>query len=305
MAMDRIQAMQVFHRIVETNSLSRAAETLGMPASSVTTILKSLETQLGVQLLQRTTRRLSLTPDGTAYLAHTRRILDDIAAMEASFPGTGGTPSGHLKVELVMSIGRQLIIPRLGEFRAQYPEVRLTLHLGDRTVDLVKEGLSCAIRTGELADSSTLVGRRLGEFRWMTCASPGYLEKHGEPRDIEALQAHECIGYGLSRNGRVLDWEFELNGESARFTPGARLAVNDAESYAGCGAAGLGIVRAGSYLLGPMVRDGRLRPVLAQYTAPPVPVSMVYARNRHLSPAVRAFHAWAAKLLRGMPGLDP
>lgn len=303
--MDRIQAMQVFHRIVETNSLSRAAETLGMPASSVTTILKNLETQLGVRLLQRTTRRLSLTPDGAAYLAHTRRILDDIAAVEASFPGTDGTPSGHLKVELVMSIGRQVIIPRLDEFRARCPDVRLTLHLGDRTVDLVEEGLSCAIRTGELADSSTLVGRRLGEFRWMTCASPGYLERHGEPQDVEALQAHECIGYALSRSGRVLDWEFEHASETSRFTPGARLVVNDADSYVDCGVAGLGIVRAGSYLLNPLVREGRLRQVLAHCTAPPVPVSMVYARNRHLSPAVRAFHEWAAQLFRDMPGFDP
>lgn len=303
--MDRIQAMQVFHRIVETNSLSRAAETLGMPASSVTTILKNLETQLGVRLLQRTTRRLSLTPDGAAYLAHTRRILDDIAAVEASFPGVGGTPSGHLKVELVMSIGRQIIIPRLDEFRARCPEVRLTLHLGDRTVDLVEEGLSCAIRTGELADSSTLVGRRLGEFRWMTCASPSYLQKHGEPRDVEELQSHECIGYALSSSGRVLDWQFELDGKTTRFTPGARLIVNDAESYVDCGTAGLGIVRAGSYLLSPLVRNGSLLTVLAGYTSPSVPVSMVYARNRHLSPAVRAFYDWTAELFRNMPGFDP
>lgn len=303
--MDRIQAMQVFHRIVETHSLSRAAETLGLPASSVTTILKNLETQLGVRLLQRTTRKLGLTPDGAAYLEHTRRILDDIAAVEASFPGVGGTPSGHLKVELVMSIGRQVIIPRLDEFRARCPEVRLTLHLGDRTVDLVEEGLGCAIRTGALADSSTLVGRRLGEFRWMTCASPGYLARHGEPQDIEALQAHECIGYALSRNGRVLDWDFERNAEVSRFTPGARLTVNDAESYVDCGVAGLGIVRAGSYMLEPLVRDGRLRTVLSHYTAAPVPVSLIYARNRHLSPAVRAFHEWAVELFRDMPGFAP
>jgi LysR family transcriptional regulator for bpeEF and oprC len=296
--------MQVFQRIVETNSLSRAAETLGLPASSVTTILKNLEAQLGVKLLQRTTRRLSLTPDGAAYLEHTRRILDDIAAVEASFPGATGKPGGHLKVDVVMSIGREVIIPRLGEFRERYPDVTLTLHLGDRAVDVVEEGLGCAIRTGELADSTTLVGRKLGEFRWMTCASPAYLQKHGEPHDIDALQAHECIGYALSRGGRILDWEFMSADETIRVAPRGHLIVNDTESYVDCGVAGLGIVRAGNYLLGPHVSAGRLRPILTQYAAAPVPVSMVYARNRHLSPTVRAFYDWVLEVFATIPDFD-
>ncbi len=294
--MDRLQAMQVFQRIVETNNLSRAAETLGLPASSVTTILKRLEAELGTRLVQRTTRKLSLTPEGVAYLQHTKRILDDLESVEASFPGRGGKPSGHLKVDVVMSIGRQIILPRLGGFRERYPDVTLTLRLGDRVVNLVEEGLGCAIRTGQLPDSPTLVTRKLGEFQWITCASPAYLEEFGEPRDIDALRKHECIGYALSRGGRVLDWEFLAGGEVTRFTPRGHLLVNDTESYVDCGTAGLGIVRAGSYLVNPQIRADRLHPILTQYAAPSVPVSVVYAQNRHLAPAVRAFIDWISDL---------
>lgn len=300
--MDRIQAMQVFQRIVESNSLSRAAETLGLPASSVTTILQNLEAQLGVKLLQRTTRRLSLTPDGAAYLEHTRRILNDIAAVEASFPGATGKPGGHLKVDIVMSIGRMIILPRLNEFRNRYPDVTLTVHLGDRVVDVVEEGLGCAIRTGELPDSTTLIGRKLAEFQWMTCASPTYLEIHGEPSDIDALHEHECIGYALSRGGRILDWEFKSANETRHFTPRGHLIVNDTESYVDCGVAGLGIVRAGNYLMAPHVSAGRLHPILRQYAASPIPVSMIYARNRHLSPTVRAFLNWTLEVFASTPG---
>jgi LysR family transcriptional regulator for bpeEF and oprC len=296
--------MQVFLRIVETNSLVKAAETLGLGASSVTTILKNLETQLGVRLLDRTTRRLSLTPDGAVFIEHCRRILDEVASVEASFPGSTGRPSGPLKVNVVPSIGRSVIIPRLHEFRSRCPEVILSLQLTDRTVDLVEEGVGCVLRTGALADSSTLVGKRIGTFSWMTCASPAYLASRGEPVDVASLQEHECIGYASSRTGRAMEWEFALAGDLTSFTPVGHLLVNDAESYVDCAVAGLGIVRAGSYLLLPHIRAGRLTLLLTQYSTPPVPVSVLYARNRHLSPAIRAFIDWSAELLRGAPDFN-
>jgi LysR family transcriptional regulator for bpeEF and oprC len=301
--MDKFQAMQVFQRIVEANSLSRAAETLGLPASSVTTILKNLEAELGTRLLQRTTRRLSLTPEGADYLQRTRRILDDLESVEASFPGRTGKPSGHLKVDMVMSIGRQIVLPQLHDFRDRFPDIVLTLRLGDRMVDVVEEGLGCAIRSGILPDSPTLVARKLGAFQWMTCASPAYLEKFGEPRNVEALRAHECIGYALSRGGRVLDWEFTTADETIQFTPRGHLFVSDTNSYVDCGVAGLGIVRAGSYVMTPLIRARRLVPILTQFGAPSVPVSVVYARNRHLAPAVRAFVDWTSELFRKSPDL--
>lgn len=292
--MDRLQAMQVFRRIIEVNSFSKAAETLGLPASSVTSIVKGLEAHLGVRLIQRTTRRLNLTPDGTVYFEHCQRILREIDDVEANFPGVAGRPRGRLKVDAVTSLCKAVLIPHLEEFQEQYPDIELTLALSDRTIDLVQEGVDCALRTGALADSSTLVGRQVGAFEWVTCASPSYIEKHGEPEDVASLASHRTIGYTLSRTGRPLEWELERDGQIEQFQPGGSLFVNDTESYVACGVAGLGVIRAGSYLLEPLVQAGKLCRLLTSYSAPKVPVSLLYARNRHLSPTVRAFYEWAA-----------
>lgn len=303
--MDRFQAMRVFVRIVEANSLRRAAETLGLPSSSVSTILRALEAELGVQLLQRTTRRLSLTADGEVYLDHARRVLDDMTLVEAGFLGAKHSPAGRLKVDVAMSIGRELIIPRLSEFRAAYPQVTLLLNLSDRTADVVEEGLACAIRTGTPEDSATLIARPLGAFRWQTCASPKYLRRYGEPADLDELKGHECLAYSSSRTGRSMDWEFLQGSQLVRHSPNGHLFFNDADSYAAAGAEGLGLIQAGTFLLEPYLRSGALEPVLKQYTSRPVPVSMVYARHRELSPVVRAFHNWVQKLFSMSPLFEP
>ncbi|WP_244788311.1 LysR family transcriptional regulator [Cupriavidus pauculus] len=292
--MDRLQAMQVFRRIVEVNSFSKAAETLGLPASTVTSIVQGLEAHLGVRLIQRTTRRLNLTSDGTIFYEHCLRILDEVDAVESSFPGVAGKPRGRLKVDAVTSLFKSVLLPCLSEFLEAYPDIELTLALSDRTVDLVQEGVDCALRTGALSDSSSLVGRQIGNFEWMTCASPAYVERYGEPADLPALSSHRTIGYTLSRTGRSLDWEFLENGNVEIYQPSGSLHINDAESYVACGVAGLGIIQAGSYLLQPLVEAGRLQPVLIGHGSPPVPVSLLYARNRHLSPTVRAFYEWVS-----------
>ncbi len=299
--MDRVQAMRVFVRIAEANSLVRAAETLSMPASSVTTILKTLEAELGVQLIQRTTRRLSLTADGEVYLDHARRVLDDIATVEAGFAGAKDSPTGRLKVDVAMSIGRQLLIPKLAEFQHRFPNIVLTLNLSDRTADIVEEGLACAIRTGEVLDSATLVARPLGRFRWVTGAAPAYLDRTGMPRTLEELAHHDCVGYTSHRTGRALDWTFLKNGQTHHHTPAGRLFLNDAEAYVASGVEGVGIVQAGHYLIEPLVAAGALVPVLDDYASPSIPVSMVYARHRQLSPVVRTFHAWVSALFKASP----
>jgi LysR family transcriptional regulator for bpeEF and oprC len=299
--MDRVQAMRVFVRIAETNGLGRAAETLGMPASSVTTILKTLEAELGVQLIQRTTRRQSLTADGEVYLDHARRVLDDIAAVGAGFAGAKSSPAGRLKVDVVMSIGRQLLIPHLADFQRRFPSIVLTLNLSDRTADVVEEGLACAIRTGVVPDSATLVARPLGQFHWVTCASPDYLERAGAPGDLEDLAGHACIGYAGHRTGRPLDWVFLKDGEIHRHTPSGTLFLSDAEAYVACALEDLGIIHAGDFLLNQHVAAGSLVPLLTDYTSPAIPVSMVYARHRQLSPVVRTFHAWVSELFGASP----
>jgi len=211
--------------------------------------------------------------------------------MESSFAAKG-VPSGRLKIDVAMSIGRQFLIPNLPAFQVAFPRITLVLNLGDRTADVVEEGLSCAIRTGDVEDSATLIARPLGAFRWQTCASPDYLATHGRPADISDLTRHRCLGYVHSRTGRILDWRFLDERGEQRHTPDGGLYVNDAESYAACGAKGLGIVQAGDYLFQPFIERGELVPVLDQYGSQPIPVSMLYARHQRFSPVVRAFHDW-------------
>ena len=185
--LDRLQSMQIFARVVEMHSFSRAAESLSLPPSRVTRVVKELEAFLGVRLLQRTTRHISLTPDGTLYYDHCRRLLAEIEVVEASFPGSAGRPRGRLRVDMTLSLARLVVFPAIKDFQARFPDVELTLSVSDRTVELVQEGIDCVIRAGTPEDSPTLVAKRIGAFDWVTCASPEYLAQHGVPKSLKDL----------------------------------------------------------------------------------------------------------------------
>lgn len=294
--MDRLQAMQVFTRVVETNSFAKASEALGIMPSSATRQVKNLEQFLGVSLLHRTTRQLSLTPDGEHYYQHCRRILAEIDQIEASFPGGKGTPRGRLRIDISSSLGRIFILPAIRDYQRRYPEVDLAIGLSDRTVDLVQEGIDCVIRTGTLQDSATLVARRIASFEWVTCATPEYLQMHGVPLILDDLLHHQAVGYLSSRTGRALDWNYVVNGEEVSVRVPDRLAVNDTDGYVTCALEGLGLIRVGSYMVLPHLRSGRLVQVLEEFRAPAVPVSVVYPQSTHLSPTLRSFVDWVAEL---------
>lgn len=296
--MDRIQSMQIFARVVEMHSFSRAAESLSLPPSRVTRAVKELEAFLGVRLLQRTTRHISLTADGVLYYDNSKRLLADLEAIEASFPGSAGRPRGRLRVDMTLSLARLVALPRIKDFQARFPDVELTLTVADRTVELVQEGIDCVIRAGTPEDSPTLVARRIGVFEWVTCASPEYLKRHGTPKTLEDLADHHAVGYLSSRTARTLEWNFVVDGESRSIRMREQLIVNDTDAYVVCGLEGLGLIRPGSYMVLPHLRSGRLRPVLTDYTAPAVPLSVIYPKNRHLSPTVRAFVDWIGEVLR-------
>ena len=210
--MDRLQAMQVFTRVVDTNSFTRAAETLDMPRASVTTIIQNLEAFLGVRLMHRTTRRLSLTPDGAAYYKRCVRILADVEETEANFENGNKKPHGKLRIDMPGAIGRLIVIPSLCEFHTRYPDIDLQLGLTDRLVDLLQEGVDCVIRVGALQDSS-LVARRIGLFEAVSCAAPDYLVTHGTPLTFEDLEQHKAVNYFSNRTGRVIDWAFLVDGK--------------------------------------------------------------------------------------------
>ncbi len=301
--MDKLHAMRVFVRVVEVNSFSKAAETLGLPRASVTTTIQNLEASLGVRLLQRTTRRLNLTLDGAAYLEGATRVLSEIDEIEASFTSARKTPRGRLRVDMPGSIGRLVIIPSIHEFHQKYPDIDLMIGLGDRPIDLIQEGVDCVIRVGVLEDSS-LVARRIGAMQPITCASPAYLAEHGEPSTIEDLDRHAAVNYFNNRTGRNFELCFTRDGEEIEVAMKGSVAVNDADAYVTCGLEGLGILQPARFMVLPHLRSGVLREVLREWRPPRVPVSAVYPHHRHLSPKVRVFVDWVAELFERCPLLQ-
>ena len=301
--MDRLQAMQVFTRVVDTNSFTRAAETLDLPRASVTTIIQNLEAFLGTRLMHRTTRRLSLTPDGAAYYERCVRILADVEETEASFQSGNKKPHGKLRIDMPGSIGRLLVIPSLCEFHTRYPDIDLQLGLSDRPVDLLQEGVDCVVRVGALQDSS-LVARRIGLFEGVTCAAPDYLERAGMPTSLEDLENHKAVNYFSSRTGRTIDWAFMVDGKEVEVKMKGIVSVNDADAYVTCGVEGFGLIQPALFMVLPHLRSGQLVEVLPELKPLPMPISAVYPHSRHLSPKVRVFVDWIAELFDRCPLLS-
>lgn len=298
--MDRFQAMQVFTRVVDANSFSRAADNLGLPRATVTTIIQNLEALLQVRLLNRTTRRISLTPDGAAYYEHCARILGEVEETESSFREVARGPKGRLRIDVPSTIGRLILIPHLCEFHCRYPEIDLVIGMGDRQVDLVREAVDCVIRVGELQDS-TLVARRIGTFKAVTCAAPDYLERYGMPASIEDLQNHQAVHYFSSRTGRIIDWDFVVDGVSVPVKMRGGVSVNDGEAYVACGLQGFGLIQPARFMVLPHLESGALVEVLPHLSPSSMPISVAYMQNRHLSPKVRVFVDWVAELFGGCP----
>ena len=301
--MDRLQAMQVFTRVVDTNSFTRAAETLDLPRASVTTIIQNLEAFLGTRLMHRTTRRLSLTPDGAAYYERCVRILADVEETEASFQSGNKRPHGKLRIDMPGSIGRLLVIPSLCEFHTRYPDIDLQLGLTDRPVDLLQEGVDCVVRVGALQDSS-LVARRIGLFEGVTCAAPDYIKRAGVPASLQDLENHKAVNYFSSRTGRTLDWAFVVDGKEVEVKMKSIVSVNDADAYVTCGLEGFGLIQPALFMVLPHLRAGQLVEVLPELKPLPMPISAVYPHSRHLSPKVRVFVDWIAELFDRCPLLS-
>lgn len=296
--MDKLRAMQIFVRVVEMNGFTNAANGLSMPPSTVSRVIKDLEAHLGARLLQRTTRTLSLTPEGILYYDHCQRILTEINVVESSLSGSTVPARGRLRVDMSPSFARRVVLPAIRDFQNSYPDIDLTLTLGDRPVDLVQEGIDCVLRAGVPESSAVLVARRIGSFGWVTCASPEYLKQHGEPTTLEDLKSHRAVQFLSGRTGRLVDWRFVVDGEERSIRVSGNLAVNDTDAYVTCGLEGLGLIRIADFIAQSYIRDGLLVGVLKACQAPEVPLSIMYPQNRHLSPAVRAFVSWVSLLVR-------
>ncbi|MDS7595407.1 LysR substrate-binding domain-containing protein [Agrobacterium tumefaciens] len=292
--MDRLKTMEIFVRVVEAGSLTKAGATLSSPRSSITMALNRLEEYLGVRLLQRTTRSISLTADGEVYYDQCRRILQEIDGVEASLRRVDAALDGKIRVDMPVSIATSVIIPALDDFRARYPDIKLKIGANDRRIDLIQEGVDCAIRTGPLADSA-LIGRRIGGFSWITCASPDYLSGKERPQTPEQLSVHSLIGY-FHGDGGAEKWAYGDDSLSLTVPVESHLSVNETSSYLSLGVHGHGIVRLADYIVRPYLTDGRLVELLPDYRPPETPISILFPTARHLSPVVRAFVDWSSAL---------
>jgi LysR family transcriptional regulator, regulator for bpeEF and oprC len=300
--MDKLQAMTVLVRVVEAQSFSKAAETLSMPRSSVTTIIKNLEAHLGTPLLRRSTRTLSLTDAGARYFASCQAVLSEIARAESDLSIEVAHPRGRVRVDMPGVIGRAIVLPRFREFEERFPDIELILGLSDRPVDLIYDGIDCVIRTGELIDS-TLVARQLGQLNWITCASPLYLSRHGEPESVSALRTHRIVNYISNATGRPLDWRFDVDGKAVVMTMAGRFSVNETEAYLQCGLEGLGLIQLSEFAATPYLQSGRLKEVLADMRCSPVPISILYPDGRNAPTAVKAFVEWIIEIAKSdLPG---
>jgi len=296
--MDQIQAMRIFVRVVEAGTFTRAADSLSLPKATVTKHVQALEERLRVKLLNRTTRRVTVTPDGAAYYDRTVRLLTDLDDIEASMTNARANPRGRLRIDVGTSVAQLLIIPQLAEFHARYPDIQVDLGVSDRTVDLIGDNVDCVIRGGELSDQS-LVARRIGNLEFITVAAPAYLERKGKPtHPLEIEEKHASVIYFSPQSGRHYPLEFRRGDESIDITGPYQLSVNEANAYVTSIVAGLGIGQITSWQAQRYLASGALVQLLPDWTQPLLPVYVVYPPNRHLSAKVRAFVDWAAELFQ-------
>jgi LysR family transcriptional regulator for bpeEF and oprC len=298
--MDRLMALQAFARVVELGGFTKAGNSLQMSKTTVSDLVQGLEKHLGVRLLQRTTRRVTVTADGAAFYERCAHILAELDEAEASVMQARVAPKGRLRVDMPGGLARLFIIPRLPAFLARYPDLRLELGMGLRPVHLLEEGIDCVVRFGTQSDSS-LVARRVGTMTHVCCASPAYLREHGTPKRPEELSAHRCVNYVSDRTGRVTDWEFARGGQKAQLTLDGVLAVNDQDASVIAGLVGIGIAKVANYMARPYLESGQLTQVLTDWTAEQFPISVMYAQSRHLSAKVRTFVDWVSALIQQDP----
>jgi len=289
--MDHLNAIRVFVRVVGAGSFIRAAEALAMPRSSVTTLIKQLEAHLGATLIQRSTRRFSLTEKGEIYYGQCLQILAQLDEVEHDLRESSTQPRGRVRVDMPVALGRGFVLPRLKVFQQRYPHIELVLGMSDKPVDMIGEGVDCVIRSGYLPDSD-LIAKPLGALQWIVCAATTYLEQHGTPLSLDELSGHQIINYVSASSGRAREWLFQLDdGVHAREFSG-RLAVNETGAYLQCCLEGLGIIQMSEFLARPYLRSGRLREVLPELRTAATPVWLVYPKDRHLPHAVRVFIDW-------------
>lgn len=295
--MDRIDLFRIFCRVVECSSFTRAADTLGIPRSSVSAAVQELETRVSARLLNRTTRRVSPTQDGLTFYERCQRVLSDVEETEGLFRNTSAQTSGQLRVDVPGRIGRLIIAPALSGFLDQYPNIDISLGVTDRAVNLVEDSLDCVLRVGPLSDSG-LIARPIGKLALINVASPAYLARHGTPRTPADLADHWAVNYASPSSGRVEDWEWLEDGTLRTLAMTGRVTVNSAEAYIASCLAGLGLIQIPAYDVRQHIEAGELVEVMPDHRAEAMPMTLLYPHRQLLSQRLQVFAGWLEELLK-------
>lgn len=298
--MDKLDAMRMFVRVVETGSFSQAARDLNVSQPTVSKQLAALEARLGTQLVARSSRALAVTSAGQDYYEATVRILEELDLVEERVLEGHSVPSGLVRVTLPPAFGRMFVIPRLPEFRKHFPDVAIEMEVSGRHADLIEEGIDVAIRIGRLSDSA-LVARRIGDMRMITLASAGYLAQHGTPQTLDQLRDHQRIGY--VHQGDVIGWGFNVDGRQVTVDGAGAFRTNDAEHVRGAVLADLGIAHHASWLFTDVLASGAVVQILEQHAPPPFPINAVTAGGRRMPSRVRKFIDFLAAICAEQPDL--
>jgi DNA-binding transcriptional LysR family regulator len=291
---DRFEAMRTFARVVERRSFTLAAQDLGLPRSTVTDAVKQLEARLGVRLLERTTRHVAPTLDGEAYHRRCVALIAELEDAEGAFGGA--RPKGLLRLEVQGTLARHFLLPGLPGFLAQYPDIEISMSESERWVDIIREGVDCVLRFGKLPDSD-MIARRLTVLERLTCASPDYFARYGLPKDIDTLDGHRMIGLRSLTTGALRPMDFVVEGALRNVTLPTTISVTGTESYLATARLGLGLVQVPRFHAAADLARGTLVQVLADCPPAPTPISLLYPRSRQLSPRVRVFVDWFARVV--------
>ncbi len=300
--MDKLQQFRIFAKVADLGSFIKASQAMDLPRTSVSAAIQALEAKLGARLLHRTTRRVQLTADGEQLLDRVRSLLGDVDDIDSLFLTRQKNVVGRLNVDVPSRIARRLIIPALPALLRKHPSLQLGLGSSDRTVDLVQEGVDCAVRVGDLHNSS-LVVRPLGHVALINCASPQYLRRQGVPHQPDDLmRGHMLVGYAASVAGREQPWEYLRMGQACHLRLPSPVVVQNAESYIACCLAGIGLIQIPCYDVKHLLDSGELVEVMPNFRAAPMPISLLYPHRRQRSPRVHAFSEWFEALMT--PYLD-
>jgi len=293
---NKLELLRTFVRVSEVSSFTLAAESLGLPRSTVSEQVRALERLLGTQLFNRTTRRVQATQDGALLYERSKDLLSGMDEIESLFCADDAELAGRLRVDLPTMMARRVIIPALPQFLQRFPRLEVELSCTDRQVDLLREGFDCVMRIGALHDLD-VVARPVGQLSMRNCASPGYLARHGVPRTLQDLAEHHLVHYVRTLGGRSAGFEYLQGGELRFQAMAGVVTVNNAEAYSAACLAGLGLIQVPAVGVAEHLQRGELVSVLEGWQAPAMPVSLLYARQRHVPRRVQAFMQWLGEVL--------